>query len=53
MYLSGFPRLRATGTSLAVVLPAIGLAATIESYCRGNIDLQAAIIVAATLFDSA
>jgi uncharacterized protein len=50
IYLVGFSQHRATGTSLAVLLPPIGLAATIEYYRYGNVDLRAAVIIAATMF---
>jgi uncharacterized membrane protein YfcA len=50
VYLVGFSQHRATGTSLAVLLPPIGLAAALEYYRRGNVDLRAAIIVAGALF---
>ncbi len=40
----------ATGTSLAVLLPPIGLAATFEYYRNGNVDLRAAMIIAAAMF---
>jgi uncharacterized protein len=50
VYFAGFSQHRATGTSLAVLLPPVGLAATIEYYRHGNVDLRAALIVAAALF---
>jgi uncharacterized membrane protein YfcA len=50
VYLAGLTQHRATGTSLAVLLPPVGLAATIEYYRHGNVDLRAALIVAAALF---
>jgi len=50
IYLAGFTQHRATGTSLAVLLPPIGLAATIEYYRNGNVDLRAALIIAALMF---
>lgn len=46
VYWAGFTQHMATGTSLAVLLPPIGLAATIEYYRRGNVDLRAAAILA-------
>lgn len=49
IYWAGFSQTMATGTSLAVLLPPIGLAAAIEYYRHGNIDVQAAIILAATM----
>lgn len=50
IYWAGFSQHRATGTSLAVLLPPIGLAATVEYYRQGNVDLRAAMILAATMF---
>lgn len=50
IYWAGFSQHMATGTSLAVLLPPIGLAATIEYYRHGNVDLRAAMILAATMF---
>src|SRR6266581_9147771 len=50
IYLVGFTQHRATGTSLAVLLPPIGLAATIEYYRYGNVDIPAAAILAVTMF---
>ena len=50
IYLAGFSQHRATGTSLAVLLPPIGLAAALEYYRHGNVDLRAAMVVAAMVF---
>ncbi|HBZ72788.1 MAG TPA: permease [Deltaproteobacteria bacterium] len=50
VYLVGLSQHRATGTSLAVLLPPIGLAAVVEYYRHGNVDLRAAVIMAGTLF---
>src|SRR5438094_10452766 len=50
IYLAGFTQHRATGTSLAVLLPPIGLAATIEYYRYGNVDVRAAVIIATMMF---
>src|SRR5260221_12114120 len=50
IYWAGFTQHKATGTSLAVLLPPIGLAATIEYYRHGNVDIPAAAILAATMF---
>jgi len=49
IYVAGFSQHRATGTSLAVLLPPIGLAATIEYYRHGNVNFKAALIVAGTM----
>jgi uncharacterized membrane protein YfcA len=53
IYWAGFSQHMATGTSLAVLLPPIGLAATIEYYRHGNVDIRAAIILAASMFAGA
>jgi uncharacterized membrane protein YfcA len=50
IYIAGFSQHLATGTSLAVLLPPIGLAATIEYYRHGNVDLRAALILAVGMF---
>ena len=50
VYLAGLSQHRATGTSLAVLLPPVGLAATVEYYRHGDVDLRAALIVAAAPF---
>jgi uncharacterized membrane protein YfcA len=50
IYWAGFTQHTATGTSLAVLLPPIGLAATLEYYRHGNVDVHAAILLAAGLF---
>lgn len=50
VYWAGFSQHMATGTTLAVLLPPIGLAAAYEYYRHGNIDVRAALILAATMF---
>jgi len=50
IYWAGFSQHRATGTSLAVLLPPIGLAATLEYYRHGNVDVRAALVLAAGMF---
>jgi hypothetical protein len=47
VYWAGFSQHKATGTSLAVLLPPIGIAATIEYWRHGNVDLHAALVLAA------
>jgi uncharacterized membrane protein YfcA len=47
IYLAGFRQHQATGTSLAVLLPPIGIAAAYEYYRHGNVDIRAAGIIAA------
>src|SRR5688500_692635 len=44
--LAGFSQHEATGTSLAVLLLPVGLAAVIEYYRHGNVNLPAAALVA-------
>jgi uncharacterized membrane protein YfcA len=48
IYLLGFSQHKAIGTSLAVLLPPVGIAAFLEYYRQGNVDLLAAIIIAVT-----
>jgi uncharacterized protein len=50
IYWAGFSQHRATGTSLAVLLPPIGLAAVLEYYRHGNVDVRAAAILALFMF---
>jgi uncharacterized membrane protein YfcA len=50
IYLAGFNQHRATGTSLAVLLPPIGFAAMWEYYRHQNVDIRAAMIIAAAVF---
>jgi len=50
IYWAGFSQHQATGTSLAVLLPPIGLAATLEYYRHGNVDVRAAVILACSMF---
>jgi hypothetical protein len=46
IYLLGFSQHRAIGTSLAILLPPVGLGAAFEYYRHGNLDIRAAIFVA-------
>ncbi len=48
--LCGFSQLKAQGTSLAVMLPPVGLLAFMTYYRNGNVDLKAGIIICITLF---
>ena len=50
IYLAGFNQHRATGTSLAVLLPPIGFAAMWEYYRHQNVDIRAAMIIAVAVF---
>jgi uncharacterized membrane protein YfcA len=49
IYWMGFNQHRATGTSLAVLLPPIGLAAFLEYWRNGNVDIRAAMIIACAM----
>ena len=48
IYLAKFSQHAAIGTSLAILLPPIGLFAVLDYYRHGNVDLKAALIVAVT-----
>jgi len=48
IYLLGLSQLQAQGTSLALMLPPIGILAFMHYYKAGNVDLKIAGIVAAT-----
>ena len=50
LYFAGFSQHRATGTSLAVLLPPIGLGAVWEYYRHGHVDVRAAMILAISVF---
>jgi len=50
VYLAGFTQHQATGTSLAILLPPVGLAAVLEYYRHGAVDIRSGLIVAAALF---
>jgi uncharacterized protein len=49
IYWAGFSQHMATGTTLAMLLPPIGIAAAYEYYRHGNVDVRAAVILAATM----
>jgi uncharacterized membrane protein YfcA len=49
IYFMGFSQLKAQGTSLAILLPPVGLLAFLEYYRKGNVDLKAGIIICITL----
>ena len=49
IYLLGYTREMATGTSLAVLLPPVGIAAVMVFYRHGNVDFPAAIVLAICL----
>jgi uncharacterized protein len=46
IYLAKFSQHAAIGTSLAILLPPIGMLAVMDYYQHGNVNLKAAIIVA-------
>jgi uncharacterized membrane protein YfcA len=46
LMLCGFEYSKATGTSLAVLVPPIGLLAAWKSYQQGRVDIDAALIIA-------
>ncbi len=46
MYGLGFSQKMATGTSLAILLPPVGIAAVLEYYRHGAVDIKAALIIA-------
>ena len=48
MLLCGFPQLTASGTSLAILLLPVGLAAVLQYYKTGNVDIRAAVVIALT-----
>lgn len=45
IYLCGFSQLKAQGTSLAILLPPVGIAAFTYYYKRGEVDLKAGILI--------
>lgn len=45
MYFCGFSQLKAQGTSLAVLLPPVGIFAFIQYYKKGQVDIPAGIII--------
>jgi uncharacterized protein len=53
VYFAGFSQMTAIGTSLAILLPPVGLMATIEYYRHGHVNFKAALIIAACLFVTA
>lgn len=48
IYLAKFSQHAAIGTSLAILLPPVGLFAVLDYYRHSNVDLKAALIVAVT-----
>lgn len=49
VYWAGFTQHQAVGTSLAVLLPPVGLAAVVEYYRQGNVNLHAAMLLAVSM----
>jgi len=49
VYIMGFSMHRAIGTSLAVLLPPVGLIAFLEYYRHHNVNVRAALLIAAAL----
>jgi hypothetical protein len=49
VYFAGFSQKLAVGTTLAVLLPPVGIAAALEYYRHGNVDFKVAMIVAVSL----
>ena len=45
IYLCGFDQLKAQGTSLAILLPPVGVLAFISYYKRGQVNVQAGILI--------
>lgn len=50
VFIAGFTQHRATGTSIAVLLPPIGLAAVFEYARHGQVDWRAALIISVMMF---
>jgi uncharacterized membrane protein YfcA len=50
VYLFAFPQHRAAGTTLALMVPPIGLLAVLEYYKRGFVDVRAAACICAGFF---
>lgn len=53
VFIAGFSQHRATGTSIAVLLPPIGLAAVYEYARHGQVDFRAALVIALAMFGGA
>ncbi|MCU0577448.1 MAG: sulfite exporter TauE/SafE family protein [Desulfobacterota bacterium] len=49
IYILDYSQHRATGTTLAVLLPPVGLAAFLEYHRHQNVDVPAALVIAAAL----
>lgn len=49
VYLMGFSQHKATGTSLACLLPPLGIGAVYEYHKKGNVDINAALVIGVML----
>jgi len=45
MFLCGFSQLKAQGTSLAILLPPVGILAFIEYYKKGQVNVKAGVLI--------
>ena len=45
VFLCGFSQLKAQGTSLAILLPPVGLFAFMQYYKNGDVDLKAGVLI--------
>ena len=45
MYFADFSQLKAQGTSLAILLPPVGILAFIEYYKKGYVDVKAGVLI--------
>lgn len=50
LFLMNFSQLKAQGTSLAIMLPPVGLLAFLEYYKKGNVDIFAGVVICIFLF---
>ena len=50
VYLAGFTQHRAQGTTLAMMVPPIGLLAVMKYYQAGNVDIKVAVLICAGFF---
>ena len=49
IYGMGFSQKTATGTSLAILLPPVGIAAVMQYYREDHVDFRAALLIAAAM----
>ena len=50
VFFYGYTQHQAVGTTLVVMVPPVTLAAAIEYYRQGNVDLKVALLLTATIF---